>query len=187
MSKSWIMLTCMLSLGSVGTSQAHPLDPPDIVYIDGLPCNSACQSYMAWSRQTSSMSGQQARMQLPQRSANAVVPHATGVRGSRLKPASRARIANQVVPIPREMPRAKVATLRPADNAAAKSDVPPDKASAPASSSTGTRTIQEQVATALAEHAMAQAPEQKSNNTGRSNGSETVPLSDAEKTASAAK
>jgi hypothetical protein len=42
---------------------------------------------------------------------------------------------------------------------------------------------------ALAEHAtaaaMAQAPEQKSNNTGRSNGSETMPLSDAEKTASA--
>jgi TRAP-type uncharacterized transport system substrate-binding protein len=192
MSKSWMMLTCVLSLGSVGTSQAHPLDPPDIVYIDGLPCNRACQSYMAWSRQTSStMSGQPARTQLPQRSANAVVHHATGVRGSRLKPASRARIANQVVPIPREMPRAKAATLQPADNAAAKSDVPPNNASPAASSSTGTRTIQEQVAaaTALAEHgtaaAMAQAPEQKSNNTGRSNGSETVPLSDAEKTASA--
>jgi TRAP-type uncharacterized transport system substrate-binding protein len=87
------------------------------------------------------------------------------------------------------MPRAKVATLRPADNAAAKSDVPADKAGAAASSSTGTRTIQEQVATALAEHAagatMAQAPEQKSNNTGRSKRSETVPLSDAEKAASA--
>ena len=84
------------------------------------------------------------------------------------------------------MPRAKVATL-PADNAAAKSDAPANKVGAAASS----RTIQEQVATALAEHgtaaAMAQAPEQKSNNTGRSNGSETVPLSDAEKTASAAK
>jgi hypothetical protein len=38
MSKSWMMLTCMLSLGSVGTSQAHPLDSPDIVYIDGMPC-----------------------------------------------------------------------------------------------------------------------------------------------------
>ena len=75
----------------------------------------------------------------------------------------------------------------PADNAAARSDAPPDKASAGSS----TRTIQEQVAaaTALAEHAtaaaMAQAPEPKSNNTGRSDRSETVPLSDAEKTASA--
>jgi hypothetical protein len=85
------------------------------------------------------------------------------------------------------MPRAKVAALQPADNAAAKSDAPPDKASAAASSST--RTIQEQVAaaTALAEHVtaatMAPAPQQKSNNTDRSDRSETV--SDAEKTASA--
>ena len=73
----------------------------------------------------------------------------------------------------------------PADNAAARSDAPANKVGAAASS----RTTQEQVATALAEHgtaaAMAQAPEQKSNNTGRSNGSETVPLSDAEKIASA--
>jgi ABC-type phosphate/phosphonate transport system substrate-binding protein len=187
MLKKWILLTSVLSLVSVGTSQAHPLDPPDIVYIDGMPCNSACQSYMAWSRRMLSMSGHPAPTQLPQRSANEVVHHATGVGGSRLKPASRARIANQVVvPIPRVMPRAKVATL-PADNAAAKSDVPPDKASAAASSIT--RTIQEQIATALAEHgtaaAMAQAPEHKSNNTDRSNGSETVPLSDAEKKASA--
>src|SRR5216684_622992 len=179
MSKSWMMLTCMLSLGSVGTSQAHPLDSPDIVYIDGLPCNSACQSYMAWSRQTLSMSGHPAPTQLPQRSANEVAHPATRVGGKRLKPAAHARIARQAVPFHREMPRAKVATLQPADNAAAKSDVPPDKASAAASSSNGTRTIQEQVAAAmaLAEHgtaaAMAQAPEQKSNNTGRSNRSES--------------
>ncbi len=172
MSKKWILLTCVLSLGSVGTSQAHPLDSPDIVYIDGLPCNSACQSYMAWSRQTSSMSGQRAPSQLPQSSANAVVHRTTGVGGTRLKPAAPARIAKQAVPIPREMPRAKIAALQPADNAAAKSDAPPDKASAAASSST--RTIQEQVAaaTALAEHVtaatMAPAPEQKSNNTDRS-------------------
>src|SRR5216684_3497503 len=180
MSKSWMMLTCVLSLGSVGTSQAHPLDSPDIVYIDGLPCNSACQSYMAWSRQTSSMSGHPAPTQLSQRSANELAHRATRVGGKRLKPAAHARIANQVVvPIPREMPRAKVTTLQPVDNAAAKSDVPPEKASAAASSGTGTRTIQEQVAAAmaLAEHgtaaAMAQAPEQKSNNTGRSNRSES--------------
>jgi TRAP-type uncharacterized transport system substrate-binding protein len=188
MSKSWMMLTCVLSLGSVGTSQAHPLDSPDIVYIDGLPCNRACQSYMTWSRQTSSMSGHPAPTQLPRRSANEVAHRATRVGGKRLKPAAHARIARQAVPFQREMPRAGVATWQPADNAAAKSDVPPDKASAAAGSSTGTRT-QDQVATALAEHgtagAMAQAAEQKSNNTGRSNGSETVPPSDAEKTASA--
>jgi ABC-type phosphate/phosphonate transport system substrate-binding protein len=190
MSKSWMMLTCMLSLGSVGTSQAHPLDSPDIVYIDGMPCNSACQSYMAWSRQTASMFGHPASTQLSQRSANEVAHRATRVGGKRLKPAAHARIARQAVSIHREMPRAKVATWQPADNAAAKSDVPPDKAGPAASSGTGTKT-QEQVAaaTALTDHrtaaAMAQAPEHKSNNTGRSNGSETVPPSDAEKIASA--
>jgi len=190
MSKSWIMLTCMLSLGSVGTSQAHPLDSPDIVYIDGMPCNSACQSYMAWSHQTASISGHPAPTQLSQRSANEVAHRATMVGGKRLKPAAHARIARQAVSFHREMPRAKVATWQPADNAVAKSDVPPDKAGPAASSSTGTRT-QEQVAaaTALTDHgtaaAMAQAPEHKSNNAGRSNGSEAVPLSDAEKAASA--
>jgi hypothetical protein len=87
------------------------------------------------------------------------------------------------------MPRAKIAALQPADNVAAKSDASPDKASAAANSST--RTIQEQVAaaTALAERVtastMAPAPEQKSNNTDRSDRSETVARSDAENIASA--
>jgi hypothetical protein len=190
MSKSWMMLTCMLSLGSVGTSQAHPLDSPDIVYIDGMPCNSACQSYMAWSRQTASMSGHPAPSQLSQRSANEVPHRATRVGGKQLKPAAHARIARQAVSFHPEMPRARITTWQPADNAAARSDVPPDKAGPAASSGTGTRT-QEQVAaaTALTDHrtaaAMAQAPEHESNNTGRSNGSETVSPSDAEKTASA--
>jgi hypothetical protein len=40
--------TCLV-LGAVGTSSANPLDSPGTVYIDGLPCNLACQSYMAWS------------------------------------------------------------------------------------------------------------------------------------------
>ncbi len=167
MLKSWMMLTCILSLGSVGTSQAHPLDSPDIVYIDGMPCNSACQSYMAWSRQTASMSGHPAPTHLSQRSANEVARRATRVGGKRLKPAAHARMARQAVPFHLEMPRAKVATCQPADNAAAKSDVPPDNAGPAASISTGTGT-QEQVgaATAPTYHgtaaAMAQAPEHKS-------------------------
>src|ERR1700676_4874925 len=158
MLKKWILLTCVLSLSSVGTSQAHPLDSPDIVYIDGLPCNRACQSYMTWSRQTSSMSGHPAPTQLPRRSANEVGHRATRVGGKRLKPAAHARIARQAVSFHREMPRGKVATWQPADNAAAKSDVPPDKAGPTASSSTGTKT-QEQVAaaTALTDHRTAAA------------------------------
>src|SRR5260221_13232153 len=106
MSKKWILLTCVLSLGSVGTSQAHPLDSPDIVYIDGMPCNSACQSYMAWSRQTASMSGHPAPTHLSQRSANEVARRATRVGGKRLKPAAHARMARQAVPSHRERPQA---------------------------------------------------------------------------------
>src|SRR5262245_48047811 len=51
MLKRWMMLACILFLGSMGTSHAEPIDSPDIVYINGLPCNRACQSYMAWYRQ----------------------------------------------------------------------------------------------------------------------------------------
>jgi len=40
------------SLGITGSSLAHPLDAPGTVYIDGVPCNLPCQSYMKWSRQT---------------------------------------------------------------------------------------------------------------------------------------
>src|ERR1700752_3905800 len=52
MRKSWVMPICMFSLTVVGMSQAIAQDSPDIVYIDGKPCNSLCQSYMAWSRKT---------------------------------------------------------------------------------------------------------------------------------------
>ena len=68
MLKKWILLTSILSLCSSGTLQANPLDLPDIVYIDGQPCNSACQSYMAWSAQALS-----ARHRA-QRGTNVVVP-----------------------------------------------------------------------------------------------------------------
>ncbi|KRR02435.1 hypothetical protein CQ12_37690 [Bradyrhizobium jicamae] len=49
MSKKWTLLALIFSLYPSGAPQANPLDSPDIVYIDGLPCNRACQSYMAWS------------------------------------------------------------------------------------------------------------------------------------------
>jgi outer membrane biosynthesis protein TonB len=39
-----------VTLGFVGTSSANPLDSPGTIYIDGSPCNLACQSYMDWSR-----------------------------------------------------------------------------------------------------------------------------------------
>lgn len=49
--KIWAAIT-VASLGFAGVSLANPLDSPGTVYIDGVPCNLPCQSYMAWSRQT---------------------------------------------------------------------------------------------------------------------------------------
>lgn len=47
----WAIAAC-ITFGFAGTASAKPLDSPGTVYMDGLPCNVACQSYMAWSRQT---------------------------------------------------------------------------------------------------------------------------------------
>jgi hypothetical protein len=49
MFKKLVFLTG-ITLGFAGTSPAAVLDSPDTVYIDGQPCGSFCQAYMAWSR-----------------------------------------------------------------------------------------------------------------------------------------
>jgi hypothetical protein len=143
---------------------------------------------VAWSHDVSSIPAE--------RSPEAVAQRATGIRGERSKPAAQARVAKQAIPRSNEMPRAKIADMQPAGNAAAGSDTArpnlagsPSKADAAAGSNT--RTIQEQVAaaTAVAEQVTAAtavpAPEQKANNTDRSDHSETVLRGDAEKTAPA--
>ena len=179
MSKKWIFLTCVLSLGSVETSQAHPLDSRDIVYIDGVPCNSACQSYMAWSRQMLSASGHQATTQLRQRPASSIAHRATTA-------GKQVRVARQAVPL---LP-ARVATVAPADNAAGKPDGPPDRLRAEANFNT-TNAKPEHVATAPAQQAtaapLAPSPEQKSNNDDAvaASPSESAPPADVEKAASA--
>jgi hypothetical protein len=61
MSRKWTLLTLILFLGSGGTLQAQPQDSPDIVYIDGSPCNRACQSYMEWSYRALSARRHEAR------------------------------------------------------------------------------------------------------------------------------
>ena len=49
--RTWAIVAGV-SLGLSGSSLANPLDSPGTVYIDGVPCNLSCRSYMAWSRQT---------------------------------------------------------------------------------------------------------------------------------------
>ena len=181
MSKNWIMLTGLLFLGSVGTSQAHPLDTPDVVYIDGLPCNSACQSYMAWSqRRTSppaqpstpaeSTSAESAPVESPPvkpaaakpvpRSAHSAARQATAARREGSKPAI-PRIAKQAAPLS----PAEIAKLQPAGSTAVNSEPAPTSVAAlpspdGAAAAPRARTVQEQVAaaTALAEQVTAASP-----------------------------
>ena len=49
--KALLTASVLLVLVTPAPAPAHRFDEPDIVYMDGLPCNAACQSYMAWSRQ----------------------------------------------------------------------------------------------------------------------------------------
>ena len=203
MSKNWMMLTGLLFLGSVGTLQAHPLDFPDLVYIDGLPCNRACQSYMAWSRQKKSSVAEQPAPEQPapeqsapekpaRRSSYSAVHPATTMHRESSKPAAHARIAKQAVP----MPPAKIAEPQPIGNAAVASEAAranvaasPPSGGEPAISAA--RTVQEQVAaaTALAEHATtasaAPVPQQEANNVETSGRSEAAQPGDTEQTASA--
>jgi hypothetical protein len=138
MSKNWIMLAGLLFLGSVGTSQGHPLDSPDIVYVDGLPCNRACQSYLAWSRhRTLSVVQRSAPVETapvesaPEKpvlsSKQRAARRATAMHRESPKPAVR-RIAKQAAPLR----PAEVAKVQPAGDAALKSEpAPPNVAAAP--------------------------------------------------------
>ena len=173
MSKNWIMLTGLLFLGSVGASQAHPLDTPDVVYIDGLPCNSACQSYMAWTRRkTSPVTEQSAPAESTPAESPAVhypperpvlrstpaVQHPKAARREGAKPAA-PRVAKPSAPLP----AVGLAKPQPAGDVAVNSKPAPTEVSKPATadvaappsadsaaSPSPARKIQEQVAAARA-------------------------------------
>jgi hypothetical protein len=97
MSRKQILLTLILSLGTSGALQANPLDSPGIVYIDGLPCNSACQSYMAWSAQASSTRHRE------EHAPNVVEPAEAEI--ERIEQPARPRAARQPAPVSRAAPR----------------------------------------------------------------------------------
>jgi hypothetical protein len=203
MSKNWMMLTGLLFLGSVGASQAHPLDSPDIVYIDGLPCNSVCQSYMAWSRRKTSPTAQQsAPVESPRvkpapekavrRSAYSAVHRATAVRREGSKPAV-SRIAKQAV----TLRPARIQRLQTAGDVAVNSELAPTKVGASpspddAAATSKATTVKEQdaAATALAEQVTAAnaapAPQHGTINAEASVHSGAADPSDTEPTISAA-
>ena len=202
MSKNWIMLSGLLFLGSVGASQAHPLDTPDIVYIDGLPCNSACQSYMAWTRRKTSPATEQSAPVEPSVESPAVhyaperpvqrsgpaVQHPKAARREAAKPVA-PHVAKRTAPLPaaglaKPQPAADVAiNSKPAPTAVSK-PAPADVAASPsadrAASPSPARTVQEQVAaaTALAENltaaSTAPAPQREAGNADASARSEAA-------------
>ena len=83
-------LSFIVLIGAAGTLHANPLDPPDVVYIDGVPCNSLCQAYMAWSRKTLAAGSNQ-------HPPVDVTRHATEVSPARSRPTARNRIARRTM------------------------------------------------------------------------------------------
>ncbi|WP_249734106.1 hypothetical protein [Bradyrhizobium sp. sGM-13] len=147
MSRRWILPALILSLGSSGALQANPLDSPDIVYIDGLPCNRTCQSYMTWSDQALS-----ARHRAVRETDIAVPAEAETARPEHASPA---RVARQGAPVSRTAPRG---------SKAASNTRPPTakKAAAPALAAAG-KNIPAVTAPVARENAVAagQPPERK--------------------------
>jgi hypothetical protein len=113
MSRKWTLLTLILSLCSSGALQADPLDSPGVVYIDGSPCNTACQSYMAWSYRALSARHHE------ERETSVAVPGEAEI--ERVEQAARPRVARQPAPVARIMPHA--------GKAASNSRAPNNKAS----------------------------------------------------------
>jgi hypothetical protein len=191
-----VVLPCVLVLGFSAASNAKPLHSPGLVYIDGLPCNSLCLSYLAWSH---GLSSTRAMLAAPARVAKAkpVARNSNQVRRARiagLRPAGHAAV-KPAAPSSNQAPPAKVADLQPAANAAAASDKaatnladPHPKAVSGAGSNA--RTIQEQVAAATAAAMQVTAtavpaPQQKANNTDGSDLPGTMLPADAHKAAAA--
>jgi hypothetical protein len=101
MSRKWTLPTLMLLLCSSGPLQANPLDSPGIVYIDGLPCNRACQSYMAASARALSARHRGER--------GTIVVAPAEVEVEIVAQAPRPRVARHPAPVSRKAPRAGIA------------------------------------------------------------------------------
>jgi hypothetical protein len=101
MSRKWTLPTLMLLLCSSGPLQANPLDSPGIVYIDGLPCNRACQSYMAASARALSARHREER--------GTIVVAPAEVEVEIVAQAPRPRVARHPAPVSRTSPRAGIA------------------------------------------------------------------------------
>src|ERR1700740_3115146 len=106
MQKISVILGCALFFGTFANSEASPLDSPDIVYIDGQPCNTACQPYMAWSRQAMPVPDQYPRVKakaaVRRQARHAQARRATEIREAGSKHAANDGRAKSAAPTPAE-------------------------------------------------------------------------------------
>jgi hypothetical protein len=125
------MATCILFLGAVEGAQATPFGSHETVSIDGLPCNRACQAYMAWfgrvskPRQAAPVAAQALPLQLIEQSPKIKAERKTRTRRDRPNSVPPIRAAKKAVK-PIEVPSAGIVDLRPADSGETTS-VPPAK------------------------------------------------------------
>ena len=107
-----VIITCVLVLGP-GASNAEQPSSPGVAYVDGLPCNSLCLSYLAWSRRLSvsvdASSRPEVHPQVP------LVQPETSTRNDRSRP--RASLAKAKRTPATQLPQAKVAGVQPAGKA----------------------------------------------------------------------
>ena len=96
MSRKWTLLALILLFGSGATLQAEPLDSPEVVYIDGQPCNRACQSYMDWSYRALSARRHE------EREIGLAVPAEVDFEG--VEPMARPRVTRHAAPVSRTAP-----------------------------------------------------------------------------------
>ena len=156
MQRTLVILAAALFFDPLATSAANPQDSPDIVYIDGQPCNRACQSYMAWSQKVTPIMGQPRRVSARTATGQAVAKRVTGIREPVSKPSAEGR--------PTKHTAATASDSRPASNAADVPDKPnanvvDSLATVGVATDSGKRMAQQQVsaATAIAERVTAAA------------------------------
>ena len=142
----------------------NPTNSPDIVFIDGEPCNRACQSYLAWSRKVTPVMGQPERALARPATGRAVAQRVTAPREPASKPLAEGRPVKHAAAasdaaetkIKDSLPASHAADV-PATPTANATDVVPT-AGAATDSATGTTTLQQvMAATAAAERLAAVA------------------------------
>jgi TRAP-type uncharacterized transport system substrate-binding protein len=153
MQKTLVILAGTLFFGPLTASAANPPNSPDIVLIDGQPCNRACQSYMAWSRKVTPVPGQPERLSARPATGQVAAGRVTGIREPLAKPRP-TRYAEAAS----GSPQAQIKDSQPASNAADVPAAPSAKtlhalptAGVATGSGTGTTLQQVTAATAIAE------------------------------------